>query len=139
MFIFETTISKIFKFWLPVVTSKRSKLVFCTPILLEKWKSKVKGTLRWIIHLWNCSLKVLNHHGDAINPKLAWKRAPACISCTIGDGKMKIKSKGNFGVRYLFMKLFSKNLEIIATFVMSSSQNWIKKSQICISCISNRW
>ena len=33
--------------------SKRSKLIFHVPMLIERWKSKVKVTLGWIIHLWN--------------------------------------------------------------------------------------
>ena len=39
--------------------SKRFKLVFHVPILIERWKSKGKGTFRWTIPLWKCSLKNL--------------------------------------------------------------------------------
>ena len=46
---------------------------------------------------------------------LTCKRAQACISCTNGDTKMKIKSKRNFEMRYLFMKLFSQNPKILVT------------------------
>ena len=60
------------------------------------------------------SCKVLTQRGDVINPELASKRAQTHISCTNGDKKMKIKSKRNSEVRYLFMKLFSQNLEILA-------------------------
>ena len=65
---------------------------------IERWKSKVKGTLTWIIRLWNRSLKIFNskvltQSGDIINPKLTWNRAQTCISCTNGVRKMKIKSK----------------------------------------------
>ena len=44
---------KIVKFWLPVVTSstqrwvkKGSRLVFHMPMLIDWWKSRVKGTVR---------------------------------------------------------------------------------------------
>ena len=55
---------KILKFWLPAVPSstqkwvKKSKLIFHVPILIEWWKSKAKGTLRWIFCLWNRSLEI---------------------------------------------------------------------------------
>ena len=96
---------------------KRSKLVFNAPMLIERWKSEVKGPLRWIVRLWNSSLKifeVLSQRGDVINRKLAWKRTKTCISCTNGDRKMELKSKRNFEVRYTFMELFSQNLEFLA-------------------------
>ena len=38
---------------------KRSKLVFHVPTLIGRWESKVKGTFRWIIPLWNRSIKIL--------------------------------------------------------------------------------
>ena len=37
--------------------SERFKFIFNVPVLIKRWKSKVKGTLRWIIPLWNRSLK----------------------------------------------------------------------------------
>ena len=51
---------RILKFWLPLPPwwghqpkngSKKSKLVFHVPILIERWKSKLKGTLSWNIRL----------------------------------------------------------------------------------------
>ena len=57
---------------------------------------------------------VLTQLYDAINPKLARKRVQTCISSANGDRKMKIKSKRKFEVRYSFMKLFSRILEILA-------------------------
>ena len=57
---------KIVKFWHNVVTSstrnwleKRPKLISHVLIVIERWKSKVKGTLRWVICLWNYSLEIL--------------------------------------------------------------------------------
>ena len=43
----------------PEVGQKAQKLVFPVSILIERRKSKVKETLRWIIRLWNRSLKIL--------------------------------------------------------------------------------
>ena len=43
----------------PKNVSKRSKLVFHVPMLIERWKSKVEGTLRCIIPLWKRFLKIL--------------------------------------------------------------------------------
>ena len=51
---------------------------------------------------------------NVINPKLARKRTQTRISCTNVDRKIKIKNKKNSKVRYSFMKLFSRNLEILA-------------------------
>ena len=52
----------------------------------------------------------LTQRGDFINPKLARRRAQTRILRTNGDREMKIKSKRNFEVRYLFIKLY---LEIL--------------------------
>ena len=60
------------------------------------------------------SFEVLTQRGDVINPKLARERVQTTISCTNGDRRIKIKSKRNFEVRYLFMQLFSGNLKILA-------------------------
>ena len=78
------------------------------------------------------NFEVLTQRGDVINPKLARERAQTCISGTNGDGKMKIKSTKNFDLKYSFMKLFSQNLEILAPCCNVSSQNWVKKTQLCI-------
>ena len=58
------------------------------------------------------NFEVLTQHSEVINPKLARKRAQTCVSCPNGDRRIKIKSKRNFEVRFLFMKLFSRNHEI---------------------------
>ena len=60
------------------------------------------------------NFEALTQGGDIINSKLARKRAQTCISCTNGDRKMNIKRKRKFEVRYMFTKLFSQDLEILA-------------------------
>ena len=72
--------------------------------------------------------------GDVLNPNLAQKIVQNRISYTNGHRKIKINSKRNFEVRYSIMELFSRNLEILAPCLMSSSQNWVKKIQSCIPC-----
>ena len=64
--------------------------------------------------LFSQNFEVLTQRGDVINSKLAPKRTQTRISGINGDRKMKIKSKRNFEVRYSFMKLFSRNLKILA-------------------------
>ena len=91
---------------------KRFKLVFHLPILIERWKSKVKRHFEvnyLFIKTFTQNFEHLTQRGDVINPKLARKRTQTCISATNDVRKMKIKSKGNFEVRYSFMKLFSWN------------------------------
>lgn len=86
-------------------------------MFLGRWDSKVKGTFRWIIPLWNHSLKkieVLTQRRDVINPKSARKRVQTSISCTNSDRKIKIKTKRNFEIRYSLMKLFPGNFKILA-------------------------
>ena len=111
------------KYSLPVVTSSTQKWVkkvqidiSCTNFT-ERGKSKVKGTSRWIIPLWNRSHKMLQFWLNLVTSStqnLLTKRVQTRISCTNGDRKMKIPSKRNFEVRYSFMKLFSRNPEILA-------------------------
>ena len=60
------------------------------------------------------NFEVLIPRSDDINPNLGQKRAQTCTSCTNGDRKMKSKSKRNFEVKYSFMKIFPRNLEIEA-------------------------
>lgn len=61
----ETTISKFWSFdsswWRhqPKNGWKKFRLVYHVPMLMERWKSKVKDILRLIIHLWNHPLKIL--------------------------------------------------------------------------------
>ena len=57
--------------------------------------------------------------------EVARKRAQTCISCTNGDRKMKIKIKRNFDVRYSFMKLFPRNLQILAPLDQKDSNLYI--------------
>ena len=60
------------------------------------------------------NFEVLAQRGYVINPNFVRKRPQTCILCSNGDRKMKMKSKWNFELSYLFMKLFSRNLEILA-------------------------
>ena len=53
-------------------------------------------------------------HGDVINPKTESKRAQTCISCTSGDYKIKVNSKGKFEVKYSFLKPLSQNFKVLA-------------------------
>ena len=95
---------------------KRFKLVFHIPILIERWKSKVKRHFEvtyLFIKTFTQNFEHLTQLGDVINPNLARKRTQTCVSATNDVRKMKIKSKGNFEVRYSFMKLFSRNLETL--------------------------
>ena len=69
---------KILKFRLPVVMSSTQKWVknvqigiSYTPMLIERWKLKVKGTLSWIIRSWNRSLKSFGSTWWCHQPKLA--------------------------------------------------------------------
>ena len=76
---------------------KRSKLVFYVPMLIERWKSKVKGTFRW--NIWNHSLQNLKFWLNVLTSSAQnWleKKVETGISCTNGDTKIKIKSKNNF-------------------------------------------
>ena len=63
--VFETIILKFWSFAFPRLLhqpknrSKRSEMVLDVLMMPQKWKSKLKGTLGWIICLWNPSVKVL--------------------------------------------------------------------------------
>ena len=83
--------------------------------------------------LFSQNFEALTQCCNVINPELARKRIQTGISCTNGDRKTIIKSKKNFEVRYSLMKLFSGNLKILAPCRMSSFQNRVKKTQVCIS------
>ena len=65
---------------------------------------------------------------------MAQKRTQTRISCTNGNGKMKIKSKRNFQVSYSFMKILSGNLKILAPCCDVIISKSVKKPQVCISC-----
>ena len=47
--------------------------------------------------------------GDIIGSK----RVQTCISCTNGDRKMKVNTRGKFEVKYLFSKPLSQNCEVL--------------------------
>ena len=64
-FVCEITFSKYCKFWRHwwrhqfKIGSKEPKLVSHAPMVIERWKSKVKGAFRWGIRLWNYFPKIL--------------------------------------------------------------------------------
>ena len=78
--------------------------------------------------LFSQNFEVLTQRCDVINPKLTPKRIQTGILCTNGDRKIKTKSKRNFEVRFLFMKLFSGNLKIL---VLCCD---VKKTQVSLLC-----
>ena len=83
---------------------ERSKLVFHVPMLIETGKSKVNDTLRWIIPLWNCSLKILKFWLKLVTsstqnwlekgPKLA-----SHVLMVIERWKSKVKETLKWGIR----------------------------------------
>ena len=66
----------------PKNLSERSKLVFHVPMLIERIKSKGEDTVRWVIRLWNRSLKIfkfwLNKVTSSIQNLL--KKGPKLVS-----------------------------------------------------------
>ena len=64
-FVCEIIFSKYGKFWLQLwrhyfkIGSKETKLVSHALMVIEKWKSKVKGAFRWSIRLWNYFPEIL--------------------------------------------------------------------------------
>ena len=115
---------KILQIWLPCWChqpkngSKRSKLVFHVPMLIERWKSKAKWTLRWRIHSWhyfskswNSSPMLWHHH---------WvKMTQICISCTTGGINIKSRNFNNFGSKNFFLMEKFLNFETLILAVMS--------------------
>ena len=97
----------------PKLGQKGPKLVFHVPVVIERWKSIVKGNLRWSICFWNHSLIILKFWSPVVMPSVQKcnKKVQVGISCTNVDGKMKIKSKKYFEVNHSFMKSLSQNFE----------------------------
>ena len=50
--------------------SKKSKLVFHVPMMIERWKSRVKGALRQLL---SQNFEILTQRGNVINSKFAHK------------------------------------------------------------------
>ena len=127
---------KILQFYVinPKLGQQGSKLLFHIPMAIERWKSIVKGNLRWTITFWIhylkiltflTFLKVLTSRGNVINPKIA-EKIQIGTSCANVDRKMRIKSKRYFQVNYSFMNLFSQNFEwAIISQLKNWSQEWI--------------
>ena len=117
--------------------------------MIKKWKSIVKRNLRWSICVWNHYINLLKFSFPVVTPstRKCVKKVQIGISCTNVDRKMKIKFKNFFEVNYLFLKPFS---EISEGFTQCGdainpksilltlwSKNWVKKTQICISCTTS--
>ena len=134
---------KIFKFWLPMVTSSTEKWVKEAQIgtLCSNDDRKIKTKIKRYLEV-NYSFmkpffqnfKVLSQHGYVINPKLSWKRSQTRISRTNGDKRWKSKVKGNLWSCISLWNYFPENLKFQPHVMTSSSQNWVKNTQICISC-----
>ena len=99
----------------PNLGQKGSKLVLHVPMTIERWKSIVKGDLRWSISFWKHYLKILNFWLLVVmssTPKWV-KKFQVAISCTNVFRKMRLKSKRYFQVNYSSMKPFSKKIEVL--------------------------
>ena len=96
-FVCEITFSKYCKFWRQwwrhqfKIGSKEPKLVSHAPMVIERWKSKVKGAFRWGIRLWNYFPKILKFKPQIQASKLA-QGDSICISCTTGGKNIKIRT-----------------------------------------------
>ena len=64
--------------WYFIYQKLIERLVFYVPMLIERWKSKVKITFRWIIRLWNHSLKIWSSNSMwwRHQPKIGSKKGP---------------------------------------------------------------
>ena len=87
------------------------KLVFNVPVVIERWKSIiVKENLWWGICFWNHYLRILKFWLQWWHNKPKNGSKSSCVNI---DRKMKIKSKRYFEVKYLFMKAFFRNFEVL--------------------------
>ena len=130
------------KFWLSTVMSltqkwlKKAQIVISCTNVDRKMRIKSKRYFHVnysFMKLFSQNFEALTQCCNVINPELTRKRIQTGISCTNGDRKTIIKNKKNFEVRYSLMKLFSGNFKILAPCQMSSFQNQVKKTQVCIS------
>ena len=105
--------------------------------VIESSKSIFDGILKCGVCLWYHFLKILQILTPVVTSLIQnWvKRNQTAISCTNGDNqKMTIKSKRSFQVKYSFMKLFSRNLEIQAPCCDVIISKLGQRDSICISC-----
>ena len=79
----------------------------------------------------------LTQFDDFINPKVPWKKAQTRISCTNGNRRWewKVWETLSWGI-YLWNHFF-EILKFQSHALMSWSQSWVKKTQICISCTTS--
>ena len=119
VFIFENTFIKYWSFdslWWhhqPNNWSKSSKLVFHVPIFIERYKSKVKGTLTWNIRLWNCFLKILKFWLNVVtSSNQNWlekgSKHLSLVLIVIERCKSKVKETLRWGIRLwnYFLEIF---------------------------------
>ena len=108
-----------------IMYEKAPKLAFHVPVVIGRWKSMVKGNLRWSIRFWNHYLKILKFWIPVVTSSTQnwFKKVQIGISCTNVDRKMKIKSERNFPVTYLFMKLFFSKSRNSSTLLWSYHLN----------------
>ena len=96
------------------IEQAQSKVVYHVLRVIERSKSIFDGILKCAVCLGDHFLKILQVLTRVVTSlNQNWvKRTQTCISCNNGDRKLTIKSKRRFQVKYLFLKLFSPNLEI---------------------------
>ena len=101
-------------------------------MLIERWKSKVKNTFRWITRLRNRSLKSLKFWFPVVMTltQIWVKKGPKLVPhvlIVIERWKSKAKETLKWNIR--LWNFFLKILKSKPHVVTSSSQNWLKKIQ----------
>ena len=95
----------------PKLGQKGPKLGIHVSMVMERWKSIVKGNLRWsirsILKPLSQNFEILTPRGDVINSKRV-KKIQIGIWCTNVDRKLKIKSKRYFEV-FICKPIFSRS------------------------------
>ena len=119
----------------PKLGQKGPKLVFHAPMLIERWKSIVKGNLRWSIRFWKHYHKIFKFWLPMVTSSTEkWvKEAQIGTLCSNDDRKIKTKIKRYLEVNYSFMKPFFQNLKSCLNMVMTSTRNWVEKGPKLVS------
>ena len=112
-FVFEITFSKYCSFdshgdvinqkW----CQKRSKLIFHVTMVIERWKSIVKGYSRWSISFWNHYLKILKFWLNMVMSSTQnwFGKGPKLVSLVL----MVVERWGTLRWRILLWNVFSKS------------------------------
>ena len=112
-FVFEITFSKYCSFdshgdvinqkW----CQKRSKLIFHVTMVIERWKSIVKGYSRWSISFWNHYLKILKFWLNMVMSSTQnwFGKGPKLVSLVL----MVVERWGTLRWRILLWNIFSKS------------------------------